>query len=291
MAWEWRGNDVGMTVEKLFCFGLGYSAQVLARRLLAAGWSVTGTSRDGEGDTLPFDRTRSLDDPARQMEGARHVLVSIPPDAAGDPVLACHGDDIAKLEQLSWLGYLSTTGVYGDHGGGWVDETTATAPINKRSEWRVAAEQTWLDWGRRHDVAVQIFRLAGIYGPGRNALENLAQGKARRIVKPGHVFSRIHVDDLASVLQASMAKPNAGAIYNVCDDEPAPPQDVITYAAGLLGLTPPEALSFDNANLSPMAASFYADNKRVSNKRITGELKVELQYPNYRAGLASLLRD
>ncbi|MDE0943166.1 MAG: SDR family oxidoreductase [Alphaproteobacteria bacterium] len=280
-----------MTVEKLFCFGLGYSAQVLARRLLAAGWSVTGTSRDGEGDTLPFDRTRSLDDPARQMEGARHVLVSIPPDAAGDPVLACHGDDIAKLEQLSWLGYLSTTGVYGDHGGGWVDETTATAPINKRSEWRVAAEQTWLDWGRRHDVAVQIFRLAGIYGPGRNALENLAQGKARRIVKPGHVFSRIHVDDLASVLQASMAKPNAGAIYNVCDDEPAPPQDVITYAAGLLGLTPPEALSFDNANLSPMAASFYADNKRVSNKRITGELKVELQYPNYRAGLASLLRD
>ena len=291
MAWEWRGNDVGMTVEKFFFFGLGYCAQVLARRLLAAGWSVTGTSRDGEGDTLPFDRTRSLDDPARQMEGARHVLVSIPPDAAGDPVLACHGDDIAKLEQLSWLGYLSTTGVYGDHGGGWVDETTATAPINKRSEWRVAAEQTWLDWGRRHDVAVQIFRLAGIYGPGRNALENLAQGKARRIVKPGHVFSRIHVDDLASVLQESMAKPNAGAIYNVCDDEPAPPQDVITYAAGLLGLTPPEALSFDNANLSPMAASFYADNKRVSNKRITGELKVELQYPNYRAGLASLLRD
>ncbi|MBT6912826.1 MAG: SDR family oxidoreductase, partial [Rhodospirillaceae bacterium] len=226
-----------------------------------------------------------------QMAGASHVLVSIPPDATGDPVLDCHGDDIAKLEQLSWLGYLSTTGVYGDHGGGWVDETTTTAPINRRSEWRVLSEQAWLAWGRQHDVAVQIFRLAGIYGPGRNALVNLRQGKARRIVKPGHVFSRIHVEDLARVLQASMAQPNPGAIYNVCDDEPAPPQDVITYGAELLGLSPPDEVPFEQADLSPMAVSFYSDNKRVSNERITQELGIVLQYPTYRAGLEALLTD
>ncbi|MBT7666746.1 MAG: SDR family oxidoreductase [Rhodospirillaceae bacterium] len=280
-----------MTAKKLFCFGLGYSAQVLAQDLLANGWSITGTSRDGERDTLPFARTQPLDNPARQMAGASHVLVSIPPDATGDPVLDCHGDDIAKLEQLSWLGYLSPTGVYGDHGGGWVDETTTTAPINRRSEWRVLSEQAWLAWGRQHDVAVQIFRLAGIYGPGRNALVNLRQGKARRIVKPGHVFSRIHVEDLARVLQASMAQPNPGAIYNVCDDEPAPPQDVITYGAELLGLSPPDEVPFEQADLSPMAVSFYSDNKRVSNERITQELGIVLQYPTYRAGLEALLTD
>jgi nucleoside-diphosphate-sugar epimerase len=278
-------------VEKLFIFGLGYTAQVLARRQRALGWEVMGTSRDGEGAAIPFDRGHPLSDPAGQMAGTTHLLLSIPPDADGDPALACHGDDIAALSDLRWLGYLSTTGVYGDHGGGWVDEGTPTAPVNKRSQWRADAEQAWLQWGRRHGRPVHIFRLAGIYGPGRSALDNLRQGKARRIVKPGHVFSRIHVEDLAEVLQASMARPNPGAIYNVCDDEAAPPQDVIAHAAELLGQVPPLEVAFEDADLSPMAASFYADNKRVRNDRIKDELGVQLKYPNYRAGLAALMEN
>ncbi|MDA1101757.1 MAG: SDR family oxidoreductase [Proteobacteria bacterium] len=281
--------------EKLFCFGLGYSAQVLARRLSALGWTVAGTSRDGGGGlAVPFDRHRPLADPTALMAGVTHILLSVPPDGDGDPVLTCHGADIAKLGALRWLGYLSTTGVYGDHGGGWVDEATPTAPsdrLNQRSQWRVAAEQAWLDWGRHRGQPIHIFRLAGIYGPCRNALDNLRRGKARRIVKPGHVFSRIHVEDLATVLRASMAQPNPGAIYNVCDDEAAPPQDIIALAAELLGQRPPPEIAFDHADLSPMAASFYKDNKRVRNDRIKDELGVRLQYPNYRAGLAALLKD
>ncbi len=278
--------------EKLFCFGLGYSAQFLARRLSAQGWAVTGTSRDGGGAAIPFSRHHPLVGPARKMKGTSHFLFSVPPDVDGDPVLDCHGADIAKLEGLRWLGYLSTTGVYGDQEGGWVDEASPTAPneqLNQRSQWRVAAEQAWLAWGRRYGLPVHILRVAGIYGPNRNALENLARGKARRIVKPGQVFSRIHVDDLATVLQASMAQPNPGATYNVCDDEAAPPQDVIAHAAKLLGQPPPPEIAFDDADLSPMAASFYRDNKRVRNDRIKEDLGVRLRYPNYRVGLAALL--
>lgn len=279
--------------NKLFCFGLGYSGQVLARRLGTLGWTVAGTSRDGgDGLTAPFDRQHPLADPAARMAGTTHLLLSVPPDAEGDPVLACHAADIAGLESLVWLGYLSTTGVYGDHRGDWVDEATPTAPadqLNQRSRWRVTAERSWLDWAAALGLPLHIFRLAGIYGPGRNALDNLRRGTARRIVKPGHVFSRIHVDDLATVLQASMAQSNPGAIYNVCDDEAAPPQDVVAHAARLLGQTPPPAIAFDEADLSPMAASFYRDNKRVRNDRIKAELGVRLQFPNYRAGLAALL--
>ncbi len=277
-------------MEKMFVFGLGYTAQVLTRRLLAQGWDVIGTSRDGEGGAIAFDQAHPMRDAAGQMAGTTHLLLSIPPDESGDPALARHGDAIAALPDLRWVGYLSTTGVYGDHDGGWVDEGTATAPINKRSQWRVDAEQAWLKWGRRHDRPVHIFRLAGIYGPGRSALDNLRQGRARRIVKPGHVFSRIHVEDLATVLQASMGQPNPGAIYNVCDDEAAPPQDVIAHAAELLGLEAPPEVAFADADLSPMAASFYADNKRVRNDRIKDELGVGLAYPNYRLGLAALLK-
>ncbi len=294
-AWD-GGGKVWMAVgdHNLFCFGLGFSAQALIRHLHGRGWTISGTSRDGEGDLIPFSRRQPLTDPGGILADVTHVLLSIPPDDDGDPVLACHGADLAALPNLRWLGYLSTTGVYGDRGGGWVDEETPPAPTHRRGERRLAAERAWLDWADEnktdHGPAVHIFRLAGIYGPGRNALEAVRQGRARRIVKPGHVFSRIHVDDLAAVLAASMAQPNGGAIYNVCDDEAAPPQDVIAHAASLLGLDPPPEIAFARAELSPMAASFYRDNKRTRNDRIKGELGVQLRYPDYRAGLGALMR-
>jgi nucleoside-diphosphate-sugar epimerase len=218
-------------------------------------------------------------------------LLSAPPDAAGDPVLASHANDLAAARP-SWLGYLSTTGVYGDRAGEWVDEQTPPAPQSERAMRRLAAEQAWLAWGRAHEMPVHIFRLAGIYGPGRNQLESLREGTARRIVKPGQVFSRIHVEDIANVLEASIAKPNAGAIYNVCDDEPAPPHEVIEYAAKLLNTTPPPLERFEDAarSMSEMALSFYADSKRVRNERIKTELGVALGYPTYREGLMALLK-
>ncbi len=277
--------------NRLFCFGMGFTARALMRRLSGDDWSVQGTSRDGEGVTIPYSRERPLAEPGRQLADVTHLLLSIPPDDNGDPVLASHGEDLAELPSLRWIGYLSTTGVYGDQDGGWVDEDTPTEPASRRGQRRVNAEQAWLKWASLHDQPMHIFRLAGIYGPGRNALVNLRKGRARRIIKPGQVFSRIHVDDLAAVLAASMARPNPGAVYNVCDDEAAPPQDVIAYAAELLGLPVPPDVPFDQADLSPMAASFYGDNKRVRNNRIKTELSVQLNYPNYRVGLTALARD
>ena len=283
----------------LFCFGLGYTAGVLTRRLRAQGWSVRGTCRSEEARAelaaqgiaaWLFDRDRPLADPTAALEGVSHILASVPPDAAGDPVLDCHGGHIAALSPpLPWLGYLSTTGVYGDRDGGLVDETSALRPAGARGKRRVAAEKGWCGLWRDHGVGVHLFRLAGIYGPGRNALETVRSGQARRIVKPGQVFSRIHVDDIAAVLEASMARPNPGAAYNVCDDEAAPPQDVIAYACQLLGVEPPPEVPFDAAELSDMARGFYGENKRVANGRIKRELGVTLTYPDYRAGLRALL--
>jgi nucleoside-diphosphate-sugar epimerase len=273
----------------LLCFGLGYSARVLARRLESEGWGVRGTSRDPETDLPCFDRAHPL--PAGAFAGATHVLVSVPPDEAGDPVLDIHGDDIAELPGLAWLGYLSTTGVYGDRGGGWVDETSALRPSGARGRRRVAAERGWLDLWRRRGVAVHIFRLAGIYGPGRSPFDALRAGTAKRIDRPGQVFSRIHVEDLANVLAASIAQPRPGSIYNICDDEPAEPAAVIAHAARLLGIDPPPLVPFDQAGLSPMARSFWADKKRVSNALIKTELGVMLRYPNYRTGLKAILAE
>ncbi len=283
----------------LFCFGLGYTASVLARRLLARGWSVRGTSRTAaacaelaaRGITAwPFDRDRPLADPAAALAGATHILLSVPPDDAGDPVLDCHGADIAALSPpLQWAGYLSTTGVYGDRGGGPVDEASGRRPATVRGTRRVAAEDGWCGLWRGRGVPVHLFRLAAIYGPGRNALEAVKTGQARRIVKPGQVFSRIHVDDLSAVLEASMARPNPGAAYNVCDDEAAPPQDVTAFACELLGVAPPPEVPFEEAEMSDMARSFYGENKRVANGRIKQELGVTLRYPDYRAGLRALL--
>jgi nucleoside-diphosphate-sugar epimerase len=276
----------------LFCFGLGYSAGFLARRLAEQGWAIAGTSRDGASGPFAlqrFERAHPLADAPRRLADTTHLLISIPPDEAGCPVFDAHGTEIAALRQLRWIGYLSSTNVYGDQAGGWVDEAAPTAPSGERGRRRVAAEAAWRGLGARSGIAVQIFRLAGIYGPGRSALDALRAGTARRIVKPGQVFSRIHVADLAAVLEASMARPDAGAIYNVCDDSPSPPDEVIAYAAALLGVAPPPLEDFATAALSPMARSFYDDSKRVANRRIKDELGVVLRYPSYREGLAALL--
>lgn len=280
---------------RLFCFGLGFSASELAKRLVRRGWTIAGTSRSQAGaealqrqdiDGYVFNRDTPLAPGA--LAGATHVLLSIPPDDQGDPVIAMHESDIAAARP-DWIGYLSTTGVYGDHGGNWVDEETPLTPAGERGRRRVEAESAWLTFGERTGLSVQLFRLAGIYGPGRSAIDTVQSGQARRIVKPGQYFSRIHVADIATVLEASIAKPAHGVAYNVCDDEPAPPQDVIDYACQLLGVAPPPLVPIEQATLSPMAASFYSENKRVSNQRIKQALGVTLAYPDYRAGLKALL--
>jgi nucleoside-diphosphate-sugar epimerase len=265
---------------KLLVFGLGYTARALVRRL-GPKWNVIGTSRGGDADALCFDREHHL--PASAFEGITHILVSIPPDGLGDPALDIHGNDIAALTNLEWLGYLSTTGVYGTRDGGWVDESSELRPTSPRATRRAAAEQGWLKLG------AHIFRLAGIYGPERSTLDALRTGNAKRIDAGGQVFSRIHVDDIATTLLASMARPRPGAVFNVCDEEPAAQEVVVAYAAHLLGIAPPPLVSLNDAELSPMARSFYADNKRVSNALMKRELGVTLAYPSYREGLAAVL--
>jgi nucleoside-diphosphate-sugar epimerase len=282
-------------IMKLFCFGLGYTAIALARELAAEGWQVAGTTRDPDKqarlerdgiEVWRFDRDRPLERAEQALAGTTHLLTSIAPDEAGDPVLDHHGRDLLRCTSIGWAGYLGTTGVYGDRGGEWVSEADPTAPTMPRTRRRVRAEAHWLASG----LPAHLFRLAGIYGPGpgRNALAAVRAGTARRIVKPGQVFCRIHVDDIVQVLRASMARSNPGAIYNVADDEPAPPQDVVAYACGLLGVEPPPETPFDAAELSPMARSFYSDSRRIDNARIREELGVRLRYPSYREGLRAL---
>jgi nucleoside-diphosphate-sugar epimerase len=224
-------------------------------------------------------------DLGRALSEATHILCSAAPDGTGDPFLRTAPEIIGS--RAAWVGYLSTTGVYGDHRGGWVDETTPLTPQSDRGRQRVVAEAQWLQTG----LPVHIFRLAGIYGPGRGPFEKVRDGTARRIIKPGQVFGRIHVDDIAQVLEASIRHPNPGAAYNVCDDNPCPPEDVIAHAARLLGLPEPPAVAFEDADLGPMARSFYSESKRTRNARIKEELGVQLLYPDYPAGLAALLRE
>ena len=281
----------------LYCFGLGYSGLALAQTLTSESWTVSGTTQSADKQaTLAaegvsadlFERTRPLDDARVALSGTTHLLVSVPPDAQGDPVIDAHGSEIASIPTLSWVGYLSTVGVYGDRDGAWVDETSDCCPANERGARRVAAERQWLEFGRHANVPVHVFRLAGIYGPRRNSIDSARAGSAKRIFKPGQVFSRIHVDDIVQVLRASMAQPEAGAIYNVCDDEPAPPQDVVAFACELAGLPAPPLVQYEEADLSAMARSFYAECKRVRNDRIKTRLGVTLRYPDYRAGLRAI---
>jgi len=283
--------SAGPASRRFFCFGLGFSALALAPQLRDKGFAIAGTCRSEEKavklraegiDAFVYGPDHALAPAA--LEGTTHLLLSIPPDEAGDSVARDLGNSLQALP-LQWVGYLSTTGVYGDRGGDWVDEASPLAPSTARGRRRLEAEEQWAAL----DLPLHIFRLAGIYGPGRNQLATLRAGTAKRIVKEGQVFSRIHVEDIANILAASIAQPAPGTAYNVCDNEPAPPQEVVTYAADLLGIDPPPEVPFEEADLSPMAKSFYAESKRVSNKRIREELGVTLRYPTYREGLRALL--
>jgi nucleoside-diphosphate-sugar epimerase len=280
-------------VNHLLCFGFGFSARAFAARLDKQVWKISATSRDAAGIAeieaqefrgLLFDNTLQI------SPDVTHILISAPPGENGDPVLRLFQAQLQGFSKsLKWVGYLSTTGVYGDRGGEWVDEESPLEPNTARGQRRLEAERSWLRLHRDIGLPVHVFRLAGIYGPGRNQLLNVRDGSAKRIIKPGQIFSRIHVADIAGVLAASIEKPHPGRAYNVCDDEPCPPQEVVAYAANLLGLPLPPEIPFEQANLSPMAKSFYADSKRVSNKRIKAELGYKLIYPNYREGLRALL--
>ncbi len=283
---------------RILFLGLGYVASVLAARLAGRGWDILGTARDETGArdiagrgwrAFVFDGSAPLPDEA--WEGATHVLSSIPPGEDGDPALAALGDDLERrAHDLRWAGYLSTVGVYGDHGGGWVDEETPPAPVSRRGRWRLAAERGWMGLHDRAGLPVHIFRLPGIYGPGRNALEKARAGYRKAlVVKQGQVFSRIHVEDLAGALELSIGRPRPGAVYNVVDDEPAPPHEVALFAHELLGLAPPPLIPFEEAELSPMARSFYGESKRVSNARLKRELGWRPRFPTYREGLKALL--
>ncbi len=284
------------TLSHLFCFGYGYCAQALAARLAGAGWRLTGTATTAQGTrrleaqghgALLFDGSGPGGGVGEALQSATHVLVSAPPDEAGDLVLRHHAHDLAG-SPVGWIGYLSTVGVYGDRQGGWVDESDAPRPLSQRSRQRLAAEEAWTAFAERTGKRVQIFRLAGIYGPGRCAIDGLRRGTAHRIIKPDQVFNRIHVDDIASVLAVAAGGAGRHVLYNVADDEPAPPQDVVAYAAELIGVPPPPEIPFENARLSPMAASFYAENKRVRNDRLKQDLGLSLAYPTYRDGLRAI---
>lgn len=285
-------------MPRLFCFGYGFSAATLAHSLMNRGWDIAGTAREeakrdrmrAEGiDPVKFDGTSPIADLEGALRGARHVLLSVPPGKEGDPVLAHHADYFRKhADRFEWVGYLSTTGVYGDRQGDWVDEDTAPAPLTPRGQARLKAEQDWLTLQQEAGLPVHIFRLAGIYGPIRNPFRSLRDGTARRIEKKGQVFSRIHVEDIAGILRASIDEPHPGRVYNVCDDEAAPPQDVITFAAELLNMEPPPLIPFEKAKMSEMGRSFYAECKRVRNNRVKEELDYTFKYPTYREGLMAL---
>jgi hypothetical protein len=282
----------------LFCFGLGYSAGVFARHCLVQGWRISGTRKNLEATPQSSDSAIILyafgrNTPLRNLkalDSVTHILVSIPPDGQGCPVADELGNIIAKLPNLKWLGYLSTTGVYGNTDGKIVNETSPVNPSSSRSQFRVNAENSWLKLYHEQGVPIEIFRLAGIYGPGRSQLDRVRAGNLTRINKPGHLFSRIHVDDISAVLRASVARSKSGAIYNVCDDVPALPADVTAYACKLLEMEIPPLVSFSDAkkSMSAMGLSFWNDNRCVDNSRIKNNLGVGLAYPDYRQGLSAI---
>lgn len=283
---------------RLFIFGAGYSGRAIAREMSGSVRWIVGTTRNAENfpalekahiDPILFAGTRE-DALNLPLEYMTHMVVSIGPDGDGDPVLN-HAADIIRdsMPALSWIGYLSTVGVYGDHDGAWVDEETGCKPVSKRSVQRKAAEEAWTRFGDETGLPVAILRLSGIYGPGRNAFVNLEWGTAKRLVKPGQVFNRIHVDDIAGAT-AHLLRARASGIFNVTDDEPAPPQDVVAFAAALMGVEAPPETDFATAELTPMARSFYGENKRVSNAKLR-QSGYSLRHPDYRAALSAMWAD
>lgn len=279
---------------KLFCFGYGYTAAWLAMRLRSEiDWAIAGTrTRPATADNISLHVYRG-EGPSSNITSvvaeATHILVSIPPLADGCPALRDFSADLTAAKSLTWVGYLSTIGVYGDAGGAWIDEDTPPRPTSERAQRRLLAEDAWRAFGRDTGKRAQIFRLPGIYGPGRSAIDNLRDGTARRIVKPGQVFNRIHVADIAGALHRAMTRPTPGDVFNLTDDEPGPPQDVVAHAATLLGLPIPPDIPFENAQLSDMGRSFYSENKRVSNARMRHVLGYAPRYPTYREGLTAIL--
>ncbi len=281
----------------LFCFGFGYTAGHLARRLASSGdWQISGTATTPAGrDQILADGYSGYlfagDDYDPLIEAAlataTHIVMSAPPGDQGDPALSVYAAPMGN-SPAEWIGYLSTVGVYGDRQGDWVDEDTAPKPGSARTARRVAAEQQWLALGQSTSKRAEIFRLSGIYGPGRSAIDSVRDGSARRVIKPGQVFNRIHVEDIAATLAAAVDRATGHAIFNVTDDEPAPPQDVISYAAGLVGLPVPPDVAYEHATMSPMGRSFYEENRRVRNDRIKSALGVQLRFPTYREGLSAL---
>jgi len=287
--------------KKLFIFGYGYTAAFLVAALKKdpkADWTIIGTTRDRDKllqlkelgiKTYLLNEHGGLGDPLAMMAGTTHMLISTPPDDQGCPIYNTLEEQIGSIDTLEWLGYLSATSVYGSREGAWVDETGETRPISKRGSRRLKAEHQWLEALREYNIPSHIFRLTGIYGPRRSGLDAVRAGRSRRIRKEGHVFNRIHVEDIANILLASMSKPNAGAIYNVSDDLPAASWEVITHACVLVGVDPQPIIDFDDADLAPITRSFYADNKRITNKLIKEELGVALRYPSYKEGLVQCL--
>jgi dTDP-4-dehydrorhamnose reductase len=283
----------------LLVFGLGYSARHFVAHYGGVFERISGTVRDKEHRRAPvpgvemlhFSPEGASPEIEDRLAEADVILVSVPPGTSVDPVLARFGRKLAAIKRPQRILYLSTIGVYGDHGGEWVDESQPPTPRSERSAVRVQAERAWSAMGRGGAKTVHLLRLSGIYGPGRNALVNLAEGKARRLVKPGQVFNRIHVEDIARSIAALVVHDGESDAWNVTDDEPAPPQDVIAYAAELMAIEPPPEQDFDTAQLTPMARSFYGENKRVSNRKIREVLGLDLAYPTYREGLAALWAD
>lgn len=286
--------------KKLFCFGYGYTCDYLGHALeqLPSDWAVAGTTRDearkavlrARGvEAYIFDAEENLTDAEYVLSEVTHLLISTPPGEDGDPAFLSHGEIIANLPNLEWVGYLSTTGVYGDRDGRWVDESSDVVPTSRRGAKRVKAEEQWLSLFKMYNVPVHIFRLAGIYGPGRSALDSVRAGIGRRIHKKGHAFGRIHVEDIVNVILKSFQSPKAGEIYNVCDNTPAPSHEVIARACELLNRVPPPMVEFEDADLAPMTRSFYMDNRRTRNDKIKRELGVELKYLDYKAGLLGCL--
>ncbi len=282
--------------DHVIIIGGGYSAGFAMPAIVARGARLTATTRSPErfarlttlGATpVLFDGTGGETVLAEALSAATHIIVSAPPGPGGDPLLTSHADDIAAAGRLRWIGLWSTLAVYGDAGGAWIDETAPCRATSQRGLRRLEAEHDWRRLAEARGIALATLRLAGIYGPGRNALANLAAGAAHRIVKPGQVFNRIHADDIAALTLAA-ADRGLDGIFNLCDSEPAPPQDVVTFAAALMGVAPPPEEAFDTATLSPMARSFYADNKRVSGRAVLEATGSPLLWPDYRAGIAGL---